>query len=130
MYKGESCGAFESRLQEMCGRRGTTCLACRMIWKVRPHFGLHCGTGQNILMLRAAILPDLPPIEPRQLLKCPRHGHELSCLLRPSTSQRPLKSCDVRFDPQGQDRLVWDKLAQAILEKMQWSRGKRVIAKR
>lgn len=70
------------------------------------------------------------PVEPAQLLNCPRHGHDLSCLLRPSTSQRPLKSCDVRFEPAGEDKIVWENLGQAIVEKLHWNRGRRVIVKR
>lgn len=98
--------------------------------------GMHSSiSAQEVKRGRCAhteseILPDIGPLDVKQLLNCPRHGHDLSCLSRPSTSQRPLKSCDVRFEPQGDEKGIWEKLGQAIYERAEWARGKRVMASR
>lgn len=68
------------------------------------------------------ILPSVSPIDVTQLLFCPLHGHDLSCLIK-----REAGACDVQYKPSTKLRTRWDLFTDAVVEKMAWKAGRRVV---
>ncbi|WVQ66718.1 uncharacterized protein L199_004907 [Kwoniella botswanensis] len=72
------------------------------------------------------ITPHLQPISITQLVSCPKHGHEPSCLdSQPSSDNKT--TCIVSLDTSQDVARHLDLLAAALAERMAWKKGTRLI---
>nr|XP_019043909.1 hypothetical protein I302_07184 [Kwoniella bestiolae CBS 10118]OCF22839.1 hypothetical protein I302_07184 [Kwoniella bestiolae CBS 10118] len=72
------------------------------------------------------ITPPLQPISITQLVTCPKHGHESSCL-DSSSSAEGRAPCNVSLDTSQDVARHLDLLASALAEKMAWKKGNRIL---
>ena len=75
-----------------------------------------------LLMAYIEVLPSPSPINVVDLLDCPQHGRDLSCL-----KARLGRPCSVHYRPMPGIRLLWEVFTNAVIEKLAWKSGHRVV---
>jgi hypothetical protein len=68
------------------------------------------------------VRPSPDSIQPAHLLICSEHGHDLSCV-----SAGTWKACPVQFKPTQETSSRWELLTDAVVEKLAWKFGRRVV---